>query len=246
MRDYTSPTRRRFVKLFAFGVASSVISGRSLHELIIGEAEAAGQPSGILTVKLSTFTALQSQNSSIRLALNSFNPTAGSASPYYPILVNRGTGTQFYALSAQCTHAGCVVPTFGSPCPCHGSTYNIDGTVAGGPAPSALTSYPITYDGNNLLTIQVPGLGYSITGSPIETAQGSRFQLTFPTQSGLTYEVRFQQNIESASSAVSFASSSGGTANLTAIAGTGGNLTVYVPRSTAKGFYTVNVKVTQA
>ena len=124
--------------------------------------------------------------------------------------------------------------------------YNIDGTVAFGPAPSALTSYPITYDGENLLTIQVPGLGYSITGSPIETAQGSRFQLTFPTQSGLTYEVRFQQNIESASSAESFASSSSGTANLTTIAGTGGDLTVYVPRSTAKGFYTVNVKVTQA
>ncbi len=246
MNTYPRPTRRQFVKLFAFGVASSVLSGRGLHEMIIGEAHAADSANGLLTLKLSTFTALQSANSSIRLALNSFNPTAGFATPYYPILVSRSTGNQFYALSAQCTHAGCVVPTFGSPCPCHGSMYNIDGTVAFGPAPSALTSYPITYDGDNLLTIQVPGLGYSITGAPIETAQGSRFQLTFPTQSGLSYEILFQENIGSAGSAVSFANSSDGTANLTAIAGTGGNLTVYVPRSTAKGFYTVNVKVTQA
>jgi nitrite reductase/ring-hydroxylating ferredoxin subunit len=246
MHPYQPPTRRQFVKLFSFGVVTSVISGRNLHEMLIGEAHAAGQTNGLLTLKLSTFTALQSSNSSIRLALNSFNPTAMTASPYYPILINRTTGNQFFALEAKCTHQGCVVPPAGGQCPCHFSRYNLDGTVLVGPAPSPLTSYPITYDGSDLLTIEVPGLGYSVTGSPLETAQGSRFQLTFPTQSGLTYEAQFQENIETAGSAVSFADSANGTANLTSIAGTGGNLSVYIPRTTAKGFYTVNVKVTQA
>jgi nitrite reductase/ring-hydroxylating ferredoxin subunit len=199
MHPYQPPTRRQFVKLFSFGVVTSVISGRNLH-----------------------------------------------ASPYYPILINRTTGNQFFALEAKCTHQGCVVPPAGGQCPCHFSRYNLDGTVLVGPAPSPLTSYPITYDGSDLLTIEVPGLGYSVTGSPLETAQGSRFQLTFPTQSGLTYEAQFQENIETAGSAVSFADSANGTANLTSIAGTGGNLSVYIPRTTAKGFYTVNVKVTQA
>lgn len=81
MNAYPTPTRRQFVKLFAFGVASTVLSGRGLHEMIIGEAQAADSANGLLTLKLSTFTALQSANSSIRLALNSFNPTAGFAAP---------------------------------------------------------------------------------------------------------------------------------------------------------------------
>lgn len=246
MNAYPTPTRRQFVKLFAFGIVSSVLSGRGLHEMIIGEAQAADSANGLLTLKLSTFTALQSANSSIRLALNSFSPTAGSASPYYPILVNRTTGSQFYALEARCTHAGCVVPPAGGQCPCHFSRYNLEGSVLVGPAAAPLTSYPITFDGNDLLTIEVPGLGYSVSGSPLETTQGSRFQLTFPAQSGLTYEVQFRENIEAAGSVVAFAAQPNEAASLTSLAPSSGNVSLYVPRSTAKGFYTVNVKAASA
>ena len=48
----------------------------------------------------------------------------------------------FYALNAVCTHLGCLTvwkPEAGViACPCHGSTFQRDGSVIGGPAPRAL------------------------------------------------------------------------------------------------------------
>ncbi len=44
------------------------------------------------------------------------------------------------AISTTCTHLGCVVTTteVGFDCPCHGSRFDPDGTVLGGPAPTPL------------------------------------------------------------------------------------------------------------
>lgn len=48
----------------------------------------------------------------------------------------------FYALNAVCTHLGCLTvwkPEAGViACPCHGSTFQRDGTVIAGPAPRPL------------------------------------------------------------------------------------------------------------
>jgi len=48
----------------------------------------------------------------------------------------------FYALSAVCTHLGCLstwkADTAEIACPCHGSTFRRDGTVTSGPAPEPL------------------------------------------------------------------------------------------------------------
>lgn len=48
----------------------------------------------------------------------------------------------FYALSAVCTHLGCLTvykaETGEIACPCHGSTFRRDGITIGGPAPKAL------------------------------------------------------------------------------------------------------------
>jgi cytochrome b6-f complex iron-sulfur subunit len=45
------------------------------------------------------------------------------------------------AVSNTCTHLGCVVTTtdVGFDCPCHGSRFDPDGSVLGGPAPRALS-----------------------------------------------------------------------------------------------------------
>ncbi|MBI4687639.1 MAG: ubiquinol-cytochrome c reductase iron-sulfur subunit [Nitrospirae bacterium] len=57
-----------------------------------------------------------------------------------------------FAISAICTHLGCIVyPTeWGFQCPCHGSKYNEDGKVIGGPAPRPLPWLEVSMheDGN--------------------------------------------------------------------------------------------------
>jgi Rieske Fe-S protein len=237
-------SRRQFVKIFAVGVASSGLCGKHLAEMFVGEAQAGAASEGLLTLKLSSFPALQSQNSSIRIAVNAFFD-GGPSGPFYPILVNRTTGNQFYALEARCTHAGFVVPPAGGACPHQGARFNLDGSVAVPPAVTPLTSYVITYDGSNLLSIKVPGLGYSITGTPVQTTPGPRFQLSFPTMSGLTYEVQFRETADAAGTPVPFFTTANGVSSATSLVGTGSSLTIYVARTTATGFYTVNVKVTQ-
>ncbi len=51
----------------------------------------------------------------------------------------------FVAFSAVCTHQGCPVQFDGSgfQCPCHGSTFDQNGQVTGGPAPSPLPKIPV-------------------------------------------------------------------------------------------------------
>jgi Rieske Fe-S protein len=63
------------------------------------------------------------------------------------LIVTQPTAGQFTGLSAVCTHTGCIVTGVQGAdlvCPCHGSRYNLDGTVAQGPAPSPLKSRPVT------------------------------------------------------------------------------------------------------
>jgi len=62
------------------------------------------------------------------------------------VVTQPSTGT-FKAFTAVCTHAGCTVSSVAGGtinCPCHGSKFHIaDGSVAGGPAPSALAAETI-------------------------------------------------------------------------------------------------------
>lgn len=49
------------------------------------------------------------------------------------------------AVSAVCTHLGCILDktSDGFECPCHGSCYNLTGEVLSGPAPRNLTWYRV-------------------------------------------------------------------------------------------------------
>src|SRR5688572_17111428 len=100
----SSITRRDFVKIFWFGAASSSLLGKPwLATVVAAPSPAAATGPGVLYVNVSDFPALQNANGSVRLALT--NPQAA----FYPLLVNRGSGNQFFALSTRCTHEGCVV-----------------------------------------------------------------------------------------------------------------------------------------
>jgi menaquinol-cytochrome c reductase iron-sulfur subunit len=60
----------------------------------------------------------------------------------------RRTGPEeFIAFSINCTHLGCPVKYLQGGhlflCPCHGSVFNDDGSVAGGPAARPLNRFPV-------------------------------------------------------------------------------------------------------
>lgn len=72
-------------------------------------------------------------------------------------LVARTAQSAFTAVTAVCTHEGCIVTGFANSvyvCPCHGSEFNTSGGVVQGPASSALRQFPTTF-ANNAVTISV-------------------------------------------------------------------------------------------
>ena len=70
-----------------------------------------------------------------------------------PLLVTHTSGESFFALDSRCTHQGCTVaattPTLN--CPCHGSRFNLSGTVNQGPAAAPLRELPLTKQGSVLI-----------------------------------------------------------------------------------------------
>lgn len=73
------------------------------------------------------------------------------------IIVANSDGNNYVALSSICTHQGCTVgysvQNNNFPCPCHGSLFNSNGSVANGPATQPLKQYSVTREGN-VLTIK--------------------------------------------------------------------------------------------
>jgi cytochrome b6-f complex iron-sulfur subunit len=64
-----------------------------------------------------------------------------------------------YAMSAICTHAGCVLEdnagtiAAGLYCPCHGSAFDGNGSVTHGPARAALQHYQVTVAADGSITV---------------------------------------------------------------------------------------------
>ena len=64
-------------------------------------------------------------------------------------------GNKMAAISITCTHLGCIVGVAetGFACPCHGSRFDQDGNVTGGPAPKPLPWYELTLAPNGELQV---------------------------------------------------------------------------------------------
>ncbi|WP_370095029.1 Rieske (2Fe-2S) protein [Streptacidiphilus sp. MAP12-20] len=71
------------------------------------------------------------------------------------VVVTQPTAGNYKAFSAVCTHAGCVVDGVSNgviSCPCHGSQFKVgDGSVAQGPAQTALPSIPVAVQNGQLV-----------------------------------------------------------------------------------------------
>jgi Rieske Fe-S protein len=70
------------------------------------------------------------------------------------IVLTQAVAGDFKGFSATCTHAGCTVNEVVDGtinCPCHGSKFNLDGSVAHGPAQQPLGAENVTVQGDSIV-----------------------------------------------------------------------------------------------
>ncbi len=71
------------------------------------------------------------------------------------VVVTQPTAGEFKGFSSKCTHKGCAVNKVADgtiDCPCHGSKFNLDGSVAKGPADKPLEAKPISVQGDSIVS----------------------------------------------------------------------------------------------
>ena len=70
------------------------------------------------------------------------------------VVVTQPTAGVFKGFSSTCTHKGCTVDKIADgtiDCPCHGSKFNLDGSVAKGPAQKPLEVKAIAVEGDSIV-----------------------------------------------------------------------------------------------
>lgn len=154
-KDMTGDGRAR--REFCTQAAALAIFGGALGAILEG-CSSPTSPSNVPSLPAVNGT---SASGAITLAIDSSSPLAavGSAALVQTsigdFLVARTAQNSFVALGATCTHQACTITGFGSQtyvCPCHGSTFDINGRVLSGPAPAPLPQYPTQFS-NGVLTI---------------------------------------------------------------------------------------------
>ncbi len=69
------------------------------------------------------------------------------------VVVTQPAAGDFKGFSSTCTHAGCTLNEVADgtiKCPCHGSKFNLDGSVAQGPATKPLTPQAVAVQGDSI------------------------------------------------------------------------------------------------
>ncbi|HEX2284334.1 MAG TPA: Rieske (2Fe-2S) protein [Mycobacterium sp.] len=70
------------------------------------------------------------------------------------VVVTQPSQGVFKGFSSTCTHAGCTVAEVADGtinCPCHGSKFNLDGSVANGPAARPLEAKSVSVQGDSIV-----------------------------------------------------------------------------------------------
>ncbi len=131
-------TRRKMLSwLTGFGLFGSAIITVFSNLLFIKPRATYGQPSRFSIGKA-----------------ESFPPGSKIALEQQRICIVRD-GDKMAAISTTCTHLGCIVSLSetGFACPCHGSRYDQDGNVTGGPAPKPLAWYEVSLAPNGEVVV---------------------------------------------------------------------------------------------
>ena len=108
-----------------------------------------------------------------------------------------------------------------------------------GPANKGLKKFVSHFDGKETLTVQVPGMAFSVTPRLQSAATTSRLRLEFQAESDVVYELQFKQRLHDAWSSVPFAIAADGVVDQSNWSGPEGPMSFYVERSSARGYYSI-------
>lgn len=244
-------SRRQFVKTLVLGGAASIVAGVKWQGTAIASVGPARAPAsfpgggGVLHLRLADFPPLAAAFGSIRLGFAALNVVA----PMSPFILSRD-GAKYYCVSAECTHAGCIIPSFlasrakTSTCGCHGSRYAVDGSVLGGPATLPLSSYPLEVRDDGTLRIGLTDFPeYELRIEQVLGGDGNRAALTFFALRNVEYEVLSGETANGPFKARPFGTTPGGAVDQTIFKGNGVPATVYVDRPGTAGVLVISARV---
>jgi Rieske Fe-S protein len=140
--------RKQFLAGAGIGLAATVLAACSTY----GKKPEAGSQSPTSTVKATPGTGAPGPTAA-PIAKTADVPV-GSGVVVNEIVVTQPSAGVFKGFSSTCTHAGCTVKDVSGGtinCPCHGSKFNLDGTVAKGPAQKPLGAKSVTVEGDSIV-----------------------------------------------------------------------------------------------
>ena len=142
-------TRREFLQNLSFLLVGSIpivslFNGCALTGLVSYRAKSSN---GIVALDVGSILELSEIGNAIQLDGENFSDS---------IIIAKLNEHNFIALSSICSHLGCTVRKEGSffRCPCHGSTYSLNGNVVKGPAEEQLKIFQTEFS-NGKLTIHL-------------------------------------------------------------------------------------------
>jgi thiosulfate dehydrogenase [quinone] large subunit len=143
--------RRTLVRsaVVAAGIGAATVVGGTTLALLRRASSRSSTTSGTSGAAAAGQPSASSTASGVSIAAASSVPV-GSAKSFtapggQPAFLLHPAADTFVAFSAICTHQGCPVSYVGPgfQCPCHGSTFDQNGQVTAGPAPSPLPKIPV-------------------------------------------------------------------------------------------------------
>ncbi|WP_146852062.1 Rieske 2Fe-2S domain-containing protein [Brevifollis gellanilyticus] len=242
-------SRREWVKTFALGCIASVGSGA--RSTVLADISPGVNVANVIDLKTADFPVLQSTYGSVRVGLFNENLPGGK------MVVTRGPGDVFYAVSAVCTHSATIVDAYlhGDTqliiCYGHDSHYAMDGTLLkandeGTANQGNLPKYNTSY-ANGVVRIELPSLNFKLNTVFIQSEVGNskRLALNYNQRLGARYKVRYTPDLITPPVAVNFALTAGGVANQTqtAVATSNNARTLYVDSTQSRGFYFIEMVV---
>ncbi|MBI4420363.1 MAG: Rieske (2Fe-2S) protein [Gemmatimonadetes bacterium] len=139
--------RRRFVEVAAGSLAATLVPGCAAFV-----ATPVVPVNGEIRLAPRNFTQLERPGGHLKIR------PAGTETTLYVIATGEG---RFVVLSSICTHLSCTVRVEGTElrCPCHGSTFDLEGKVLLGPATRPLQRYPASLTPEGELVIRYADRG---------------------------------------------------------------------------------------